>query len=163
MRSLISKIGLPRMMMAFGLLATVSGCVTYYQPLHGHDGFYHEGQHGPDVIVIEHYSHTHFGPIWHPWWSVPWLYIDRPLIAQPLAPVMVAHQRPTTLPVEERRFQRRIDRPATRRELPASRGAGRGPTGAAANPTRPTTTIHRRSPQQQAARPRPPRNQEPEA
>ena len=156
----IERAGLLRLAVAFALLISASGCVTYYQPLHGYDGFYHEGRHGPDVIVVEHYAFSHFDPVWHPWWSVSWLHVDRHYVAAPPALTSV-HRHPPSPIVERRQAQGRIERPVIRRELPPSRSSGRGSVGPVSTAPRPTRTIPNRSPQRQAARPRPPRHQEP--
>lgn len=165
MNALVRETSILRLAVALFLLISASGCVTYYQPLHGHDGFYHEGRHGPDVIVVEHYPFSHYDPLWHPWWSVSWLYVDRQYlgrqhIAAPPALTPV-HRNPPSQIVERRQAQGRIERPAVRRELPPPRSARRGSVGTISTAPRPTQTIPNRSPQRQAARPRPPRHQEP--
>jgi len=141
------------------MLLSLSACVSYYQPRYGEDGFYHEGRHGPEVIVMETTSFSRFDPAWYPWWSLQWFYIDRHRIAAPPPPA-AERARLDRLAMDARRVERRV----IRYEAPQpGQRIVRGPVGAPSRSTAPraTSTIHNRSVQREAARPNPPRRQEP--
>lgn len=136
-----------RLYWALALLILVSGCVTHYQPRFAEDGFYHEGERGPDFIIVESRPFGFYDPVWYPWWSLQWFYFDQyNLTATPPAAAVVRRTDPPR--VDERRVQQRgvrLPPPVAMRPIGlGDRGArqantGHRPTHRDAAGTRPTS------------------------
>jgi hypothetical protein len=151
--------GVLRVAVVCGVLLSLSACVSYYQPRYGEDGFYHEGRHGPEVIVVETTSFSRFDPAWYPWWSLQWSDVDRHRIAAPPPPAFEQARR-DQLTLDARRVERRVIRhEAPQPSQRTVRATGGVPS--RSTTTRATSTIHTRSVQREAVRPNPPRQQEP--